>query len=428
VFITETAIPDEIPPPPIITLFSSMAQQECILLSLGLARAFTLSGFKTILIDWNFNFPMLSFLIEQSGFPIEEPNLSNYYTNPDLSLNPNDLIELCIKIPLSENLNLLFFPTSTEPAMIRTIEKTEDKIIRKNNRRITKTIRKLQEENQFDVMIINSQNIINRDTINSLLMSTANFCITQHDQINLNMTSKIIDNLIRINPLLRVHGLILNNYHNLPTPIGNRQKIAKLEHKIEIPIIGGLINLTNFIQSSPMAEILKKDEWELDEYMNEFSSVVIDSAVNPRQVESEIPLILHSLFVLDKSGLPLYTYSFPDSRLTEETLASAGLTAVVSGLAQLVSELVRRRQITNLIDLSGVKVFVEEDKKIRVMLLASKFDEEIPLRLKSFLTKFLEKYHEKIKNWMGKQLEFEGIDELIFVSFGDLIYTDDGTE
>jgi len=424
-FLTETQIPDEIPLPPIITFFSSMAVQECMLLSLGLARAFALQGYKTMLMDWNFASPMLSYLFEKKGFKIEEPNLSNFYVNPDLNVKANDLVDLCIKIPIQENNDLLFLPISTELPMTRTIETTDEKTIRKAHRKITRAIRKLQEDHQFDVLIINSQDILNQNTINTLLVSTANYCITQDTQANLNMVSRIDEYLTGINPLLRINGLIINNFHALPTPVSNRQKIANMENKIGIPIIGCLINLTNHIQSFPLSELLNKQDWELDDYLKDLSSIILESALNPRIIGAEIPLILHSLLVIDKSGVQFYSYSFPESKLTEEILASAGLTAVVTGLAQLISELVRRRQTTNLIDLSGVKVYIEEEKKLRVILLASKYDEEIPIRLKNFLKKFVEKYHIQIKNWIGKVLDLEGADELVLAHFGELLGTKD---
>ncbi|MHA2227104.1 MAG: hypothetical protein ACXAC8_17950 [Candidatus Hodarchaeales archaeon] len=420
-FLTETPIPDEIPLPPIITFFSSMAVQECMFLSLGLARAFTLQGYKTILMDWNFASPILSYLFEKKGFTIEEPNLSNFYVNPDLNVKATDLIDLCIKIPIQENNNLLFLPISTELPMTRIIENTDEKTIRKAYRKITQAIRNLQEDHQFDVLIINSQDSVNQHTINSLLVSTANYCITQDTQDNLSMVSKIDEYLTGINPLLRISGLIINNYHALPTPISNRQKIAHMEIELGVPIVGCLINVTNHIQFFPLSELLNQQEWELDDYLKDLSLIILESTLNPRVIGAEIPLLLHSLLVIDKAGVLFYSYSFPESKLTREVLASAGLTAVVTGLAQLISELVRRRQTTNLIDLSGVKVYIEEGKKLRVILLASKYDEEIPLRLKNFLRKFVEKYHIQIKNWVGKVLELEGADALVLAHFEELL-------
>ena len=56
-----------------------------------------------------------------------------------------------------------------------------------------------------------------------------------------------------------------------------------------------------------------------------------------------------------------------------------------------------------------------------MILLASKYDEEIPIRLKKFLKKFVEKYHGQIKNWVGKVLDLEGADDLVLAHFGELL-------
>jgi cellulose biosynthesis protein BcsQ len=416
-YLTEDSIPKEIPLPPIITLISYSAPNENFLLSYGLARAFSLNGYKTILLDWNFRNPFLSFLINQK-FKILEPNLSNFYSNPDLSINEKDFFEISIKIPLKDNKELIFVPCSPEPSLSRLIENSDDKIIRKSYNNIKKVIKNLQDQRKFDIMIIHSMDSLNRDSINSLLISTSSFCISQWDRAILSMFSKICENLARINPVLRIHGLLVSNYQALPSTIGNRQKITKLEQELSIPIIGTLMNLPSILESLPFEEMIFSNHWRLDDYMKEFSNLCLEAALNPRMVDKDISLTLNSLFILEKSGLPIYTYMFPNSNLGDSTIASAGLTAVVSGLSQLVGEIVNRKQRTNLIDLSRVKVFVEEDNKIRVMLLASKFDDELPYLLKNFLKSFIEKYHSQISNWLGEPLEFDNAEKLVFSFFG----------
>lgn len=392
---TDVNISNEEPTVPIIHIFSLSSPRERVLLCLGLARGFVLQGYSCLVIDFSFEYPLLSVMLEVHNFEIKENTISDYYSDLSKEISEDNFEQSLIRIQTTRSKKGSFsvFPASTSPAIAKEIDYIDDKILKKATNRLRRFFRKLQEQENklFDIIIINGQDSLNQETQNAMEIATHNFCLIHHSKYDLEIINKVISHFNNLHPYYHIHGLLLNNYIPYATQSKNQEYLAKLESELRVPIIATIDLLINHLNSFPFV----KGEWEADEYYKDLSLKVLDGVYNPRIITLEQPLILYSLTVANTAGLSLFTHFFKEGK-HDEFLMSGPLTAIISGIAGLVGELLTRSQKMNMIDLSRAKLFVVEERKFRGILLASKFEDGLPTKLKRFTEEFIEENFEKI--------------------------------
>jgi hypothetical protein len=109
---------------------------------------------------------------------------------------------------------------------------------------------------------------------------------------------------------------------------------------------------------------------------------------------------LYSLFVISHSGLPALTHYFLPQSDTNEILASAGLSSLISGVSAMIGEIVNKEGQTKLIELQKVKLVIEDLREFKLILLVSEYEESQRDALKRFGRAFMHKYQKEIKQFL----------------------------
>lgn len=413
---TEVNLPKEESLPPIIHLFSLSSPRERVLLCLGLARGFVLQDYSCLVIDFSFEYPLLSIMLEAYNYEIKGNTISDYYKDLTKEIEIESFKQSLIKMQVTRSKKGFYevFPATTSAVVAKEIDFIDDKILKKTTNRLRRFFRKIQEERIFDIIILNGQDSLNQETQNAMEIATHNFCLVHHSKFELEMIRKVINHFNNLHPYYHIHGLILNNYLSYATQGKNQEYIAKLESELRVPILATIDLLMNHLNTFP----LSKGDWEEDEYYMDLSTKILEGVVNPRIITLEQPLILYSLTVSNTAGLSLYTYFFKEGK-HDEALISGPLTAIISGISGLIGELLTRSQSMNMIDLSRAKLFVVEERKFRGILLASKYEDGLATKLKRFTEEFVDENYESIKGDLVKTGNIQA-DHLVERHFGGL--------
>lgn len=413
---TDVDLPEEEPQPPIIHLFSLSSPRERVLLCLGLARGFVLQGYSCLVIDFSFEYPLLSVMLEVHNLEIKGETISGFYRDASKEIQQETFNNSLVKIQVTKSRKGFFevFPATTSAVVAKEIDFIDDKILKKTTNRLRRFFRKVQEERLFDIIILNGQDSLNQETQNAMEIATHNFCLVHHSKYELEMLRKVISHFNNLHPYYHIHGIILNNYIPYATQEKNQEYIAKLESDLRVPVIANIDLLVTYLSTFPFS----KGDWTEDEYYIDLSSKVLEGVVNPRIITLEQPLVLYSLTIANTAGLSLYTYFFKEGK-HDEALVSGPLTAIISGISGLIGELLTRSQTMNMIDLSRAKLFVVEERKFRGILLASKYVDGLAMKLKRFTEEFVEENYEKIKGDIVKLGTLQA-DHLVERHFGGL--------
>ena len=400
---------------PILHIFSISSSRERVLLCLGLARGFALQNYSCLLIDFSFEFPLLSIMLDIHNLVSKKETVSDFYRDPTKDIDEEKFEDYLLKVFVTRGKKGFFnvFPASTSIAVAKEIDFLDDKLLKKSTNKLRRFFRKIQEKQLFDIIIINGQDSLNQETQNAMEIATHNFCLVHHSKYELEMVRKVISHFNNLHPYYHIHGLLLNNYMSYATQSKNQEYIAKLETEFRVPVIATIDLLMNHLNSFP----LQRAEWDADEYYLDLCTKVLDGLLNPRIIILEQPLILYSILITNTAGLPIYSYFFKEGKYND-ILMSGPLSAIISGISALVSQLLTRKQKMNMIDLSKAKLFVVEDKKFRGILLASKYEEGLLQKLERFTIEFLDKYKDELQGDLVRKIDEAEI-ELIERHFGE---------
>lgn len=390
---TDIKIPDDEPITPIIHIISLSSPRERVLLCLGLARGFVLQNYSVLIIDFSFEYPLLSVMLEMHNISMPVTTITDYYREPEKELSEENIEKSLARVQVSRSKKGFFsiFTATTSPAAAKEISYIKDDVLRKSTNRLRRFFRKIQEKKIFDIILINGQDSLNQETQNAMEIATHNFCLVHHAKYELEMVRKVISHFNNLHPYYHIHGLLLNNYLPYATQSKNQEYIAQLESDLRVPVIATIDLLMNHLKTFPFA----KGEWEADEYYIDISSRILEGAMNPRIIQLEQPLVLYSLTIANLAGLSIYTHFFKEGK-HDEVLTSGPLTAVIAGISGLIGEIISRSQKMNMIDLTRAKLFVVEERKFRGILLASKFEDGLQAKLKRFTEEFVEENYEEL--------------------------------
>jgi cellulose biosynthesis protein BcsQ len=358
---TEVKVPESEPDTPIIHIFSLSSPRERVLLCLGLVRGFVLQEYSCLVIDFSFEYPLLSSMLEFHNHEIKTDTISDYYRDITKELSEDLIDQLLLKVQVTRSKKGFFnvFPATTSPAVAKEIDFIDDSILKKSTNKLRRFFRKIQEKRLFDIIIFNGQDSLNQETQNAMEIATQNFCLVHHSKYELEMIRKVISHFNNLHPYYHINGLLLNNYISYATQSKNQEYVAKLESELKVPVIASIDLLMNHLNSFPFV----KGDWEADEYYKDLSAKILEGVVNPRIIQLEQPLILYSLTIATTGGLSVFTHFFKEGK-HDETLMSGPLTVIISGISGLIGELLTRSQKNEYDRSNKSKTFCSRRKKI----------------------------------------------------------------
>lgn len=142
---TEVDVPSEEPIVPIIHIFSLSSPRERVLLCLGLARGFVLQDYSCLVVDFSFEYPLLSVMLEVHNFEISENTISDYYSDLSKELQEDNFEKSLLRVQVirSKKGSFSVFPATTSPAVAKEIDYIDDKILKKSTNRLRRFFPKI---------------------------------------------------------------------------------------------------------------------------------------------------------------------------------------------------------------------------------------------------------------------------------------------
>ncbi|TXT67265.1 MAG: membrane protein of unknown function [Promethearchaeota archaeon] len=133
----------------------------------------------------------------------------------------------------------------------------------------------------------------------------------------------------------------------------------------------------------------------------------------PSKEEQEWKNAIQYLYVIQKSGVPIYTeplvQTLGKKRENDETLISGALTAVSS----LMQEIAENKDPLKLIKQEGFSIIIEEGNKVFVAVISLKDLKSIRAKIKAFLEKFEEFFEELLDHEVCDTLAFSPTKKLV---------------
>ena len=131
--------------------------------------------------------------------------------------------------------------------------------------------------------------------------------------------------------------------------------------------------------------------------------------------------IIEVLIVANKAGIPLFTSYLKGSGSNKSTilsqdeiLASATLTAIVTGITEVIKELTEDLSgETKLIKQKHMSLIIEYDHPLRALMLTQRNEDDVRSKMLIFLNLFIQKYKEEILNFVGSPRSFKEAQYLV---------------
>jgi len=261
-------------------------------------------------------------------------------------------------------------------------------------------IKTLKEK--FNLIVLNMPNGADlRQLTQSCLVSDNNFLLIDQNNISIGYGIDLVTNLEAIHPLIEFKGLLLYDYqYNVNFTEDERPLI---EQSFNLPIVATIPKLTDYEAINYLDN--SKPDIKLENYYKFFSQELYKFILNPTmfgKIQYEQKELIEVLIIANQAGIPLFTSYLkesPNSKSTiisqDEIFASATLTAVVTGITEVIKELTEDLSgDTKLIKQKHINLVIEYDKPLRAIMLTQKNDETIRNKLLLFLNLFKKKYQE----------------------------------
>ncbi|GAB4316009.1 MAG: hypothetical protein Kow0069_18060 [Promethearchaeota archaeon] len=133
---------------------------------------------------------------------------------------------------------------------------------------------------------------------------------------------------------------------------------------------------------------------------------------NPRIAVVQ-PQRMYKLFLINESGLPLFSYEFTPDVGIDETLVSGALSAITN----LMQEAVGAKAL-DLVRFGDRSLLVAIKGKLAAVLITDQPSSFLREGLRNFLSSFLKEFAEVAERWTGAADAFKGTDVLIERAFG----------
>lgn len=404
---------------PIISFISLLNSIEKVIISLNVAKGFCNQGYATLFIDLDFDSPIIATSLRSNGIlaRTEDDYISSneWIFNPDIEFS--EILKRSYKVSSGndENPELSLTYASLLLENIRNWQSMNNVDIEKSFKRVNKFVRFIRKENKFDMVILNLPNNIDKSAI-PIINSTNCFAITGHDKVTNSLLKVYHEAMNSIHPLLKISGIIVDSFR-FEYPDKDSEEASKLEDASQLPVVAMLpaVRSRQYIDEEVIINWDRIDPPAVRNLSSKLCTQIENFIENPRTVKKKSKIRIYSLFVLSRSGLPIFTNDFLPRQEIDDVLTSAGLTSLISGVALMIGEIVNKQGSAKLIELQKVKLIIEEWHENRFIILSSAYDESLRENLKLFARKFSNKYKAEIDELvnLGGTSEFEGIGLLI---------------
>lgn len=402
---------------PVISFFSLTSIVEKAIITCHTAKSFSRAGYRTLLIDLDFDIPII---FETLKYSSKWDNTSNNITTNEWILNPdqdiNETIPNLVKVEISEDAPpMTISPCGNSIQQIRKWQALGNKEITKLFRRLTKIFRIIKKEKQFDIVVLNLPNNIIRASF-PIMNSSFCYAITDHDFVSNSLLAANIEAVVGTHPLLKFSGVIIDKFL-FEYPEKDQEEIEKVEDIISLPVLTTLpsIRSEKYISPGTLINWVSKEKTSTQDIFDKLSQSIEQFAEKPRTIKKKEKTRLYSVFIVSKAGLPLFTHYFLPQSETNEILASAGLSSLITSVTAMIGEIINRQDEALMIELKKVKMIIEEWRNYKFILLTSSYEDYLRENLKKFGRSFMNKYTAEIKKFEDISMlpTFEGIEEVL---------------
>ena len=385
------------------------------LLSINLAISYAKQGFKVLLLDLNLTQPMMTLLFNNNNF---YGFTSNKIFDTDLDLKFID--QNIFSKEFSSNGLLTVIPANID---MKSRMKIQDIPSSDNKSNLIKLINFINEFKQnYGLIILNMPNGSDlRHLTQSCLVADHNFLLIDQESISVAYGIDLIANLEAIHPLIEFTGLILYNYQYNVNFIDDERPL--LEQAFNLPVVVTLPSLPS--KEVTLFEVEESnDSFKLLNYYKTISQELFKFLNNPNQypfVANKRNGLIEVLIIANNAGIPLFTSYIKGSQTDKSTilyhdeiLASATLTAIVSGITEVIKEITENLSgETKLIKQKHLNLVIEYDSPLRAMMLTQRNEEIIRSKIIVFLNLFKQKYKKEITNFAGASKSFKEAQYLV---------------
>ena len=382
------------------------------LLSINLAMSLAKQGFKTLLVDLDLSQPTMGLLLPKIFFKFSTNNL--FEKDVDLEQIEKEIYTKSFNSKGS----ISIIPASMD---IRSRLKVQDATttdLKSNLVRLMEFINFYKTH--FNFIIINMPNGSDLKQLSqACLVSDNNFLLIDQSSIAISYGLDLIANLESIHPLIEFKGLILYDYSFNVNFIEDDRPL--LEQTFNLPIIATLPEL-------PDESIINygfKEDFRLLNYYKVFSQELYRFIHKPHQFvpNSTKSEIIEVLILANNAGIPLFTSYFRQNNSEndkstilrqDEILASATLTAVVTGITEVIKEITMNLSgETKLIKQKHLNLVIEYDSPLRAMMLTQRSEEAVRGKIILFMNLFKTKYKSEIESFIGLSKSFTEAQALV---------------
>lgn len=382
------------------------------LLSVNLSLSLAKQGFKILLLDLNISQPTLSFLFHNKTF-------FGFMTN-EIFQKRTTFKDVQASI-YTEKFNsgglISIIPSSIDIRSRLKVQESKHTSAKSNLVKLMDFIKASQPHYNF--IVINMPNGSDLQLLSqACLVSGHNFLLLDQSSISITFGLDLVANLEAIHPLIEFEALVLYDFDYSVNFVEDERPL--IEQTFNLPIAVTLPKLVeekiiNFsLEDIRQQNYFKLFSQELFKFIHKSEQITIDPASND---------IIEVLIIANRAGIPLFTsYLKSDEHLSDkstilsqdEILASATLTAVVTGITEVIKEITRDLSgETKLIKQKHLSLVIEYDSPLRAMMLTKRNEEAIRSKILIFLNLFKQKYKSEIDGFMGISKAFKGAQILV---------------
>ena len=384
------------------------------LISTNLAYSLAKQGFKTLLLDLNLSQPILGLLFNNNFF-FEITTNKIFEQNLKLEM----INELAFSKEFSSEGKLTIIPASIDMKSrmkIQAMTNTENK---RNLALLMDFMKKMKENYHFIIINMPSGADLRLLTQSSLITDN-NFLLIDQNNISIGYGIDLVANLEAIHPLIEFKGLIIYDYKYNVNFIDDERPM--IEQAFNLPILVTIPPLPNQ-DLLILLESLNLPSISIYNYYKFISQELFKYMANPNQLtnysynKSEV---IEVLIIANNAGIPLFTSYLKGTSdkstiiSQDEILASATLTAIVTGITEVIKELTSNLSgETNLIKQKHLNLVIENDNPLRAMMLSHRNEDDIRSKILIFLNLFKQRFRKEIDSFSGLSKTFKEAQSIV---------------
>jgi len=394
-----------------------MPWERCLFL-IALAQGFSRQGYRLLLVDIDFEVPLIATSLVNAGVDLESTISTNDWYSAEENMNIDDFLQGLPTVSPESLFPISVLPSSPDAKKLKTIQEMTPKQARKAFRRMTRLFKELQKEELFDIILLNVP-YMTPHAVNGLMTADFNFVMVDHNTFAFNLLDQYISSLVGIYPMLNIAGLILHRFQFSPDPEQDAVTAARVEEKIRYPVVTKLPSIQDRILTRLDEQLwsISLTDNRLREFFENLANNLVSFMREPRRVEKKAKTLYYRLFIVHQSGIPLYNYTFKtalDGTSDGKTvLASAGLTSIISGTETIISEIIQQRDSAKLIEMRNMKLIIEQWKGVKAILMTNIYSDTTRRKLKGFIRHFVQKHGNELSRFLGDISPFEDTNKLI---------------